>query len=77
MHRIEAAARGAGGQRVAGVNVWPGALSQMSETYFREHFAREIRGAVAKGAALTVEVVDDPMADHARSVVLRSVELQV
>jgi hydrogenase nickel incorporation protein HypA/HybF len=77
VHRIEAVARDAVGQHVAGVNVWPGALSQMSETHFREHFAREFRGAVAEGADLTVEVSDDPMADHARSVALRSVELQV
>jgi hydrogenase nickel incorporation protein HypA/HybF len=77
VHRIEAAARDAGAQHVAGVIVWLGALSQMSEPHFREHFAREIRGTVAEGAALTVEVSDDPMADHAQSVVLRSVELQV
>jgi len=77
VHRLEAAARDAGAERVSGATVWLGALSQMSAGHFREHFATEVLGTVAEGAALTIEVSDDPTAPDAQSVVLRSVELQV
>jgi len=77
VHRLEAAARDAGAERVVGVNVWLGALSQMSAEHFREHFEADVRGTLAEGAALTLEVSDDPADPHALSVMLRSVELAV
>jgi hydrogenase nickel incorporation protein HypA/HybF len=77
VHRLEAAARDSGAERVCGATVWLGALSQMSADHFREHFAAEVRGTVAEGAALTIEVSDDPAAPNAQSVVLQSVELEV
>lgn len=77
VHRLEAAARDAGAERVSGAVVWLGALSQMSAEHFREHFDTEVRGTVADGATLTLEVSDDPEAPEAQSVVLRSVELKV
>jgi hydrogenase nickel incorporation protein HypA/HybF len=77
VHRLEIAARDAGAERVRGVVVQLGALSQMSEGHFREHFAEETRGTLAEGAALTLEVSDDALAEEAQSVVLRSVELEV
>lgn len=77
VHRLEAAAREAGAERVSGATVWLGALSQMSPAHFREHFDEEVRGTVAEGATLTIEVSDDPAASDAQSVVLRSVELEV
>jgi hydrogenase nickel incorporation protein HypA/HybF len=77
VHRLEAAARDAGAERVSSATVWLGALSQMSAEHFREHFDTEVRGTVAEGATLTIEVSDDPVAPDAQSVVLRSVELEV
>jgi hydrogenase nickel incorporation protein HypA/HybF len=77
VHRLEAAARESGAERVSGATVWLGALSQMSPEHFREHFAEEIRGTIAEGASLTIELSDDPAAPDAQSVVLRSVELEV
>ena len=77
VHRLEAAARDAGAERVSGAPVWLGALSQMSPAHFREHFDEEVRGTVAEGATLTIELSDDPAAADAQSVVLRSVELEV
>jgi hydrogenase nickel incorporation protein HypA/HybF len=77
VHRLEAAARDAGAERVSGATVWLGALSQMSAAHFREHFDAEARGTVAEGATLTLEVSGDPEAPDAQSVVLRSVELEV
>jgi hydrogenase nickel incorporation protein HypA/HybF len=77
VHRLQAAAHDAGAERVSGVTVYLGALSQMSAEHFREHFAAEVLGTVAEGATLTIEVSDDPAAPDALSVVLRSVELEV
>lgn len=77
VHRLEGAARDAGAERVSGVAVWLGALSQMTAAHFREHFIAEVRGTIAEGATLTLEVSDDPAAPDAQSVVLRSVELEV
>jgi hydrogenase nickel incorporation protein HypA/HybF len=77
VHRLEAAARDAGAERVSGVTVCLGALSQMSADHFRAHFAAEVLGTIAEDAILTLEVADDPAAPDAQSVVLRSVELEI
>ncbi len=77
VHRLEAAARDAGAERVSSVEVWLGALSQMSAEHFREHFDAEVRGTVAEGASLKLEVSDDLADPRAQSVVLQSVELKV
>lgn len=77
VHRLKSAARDAGAERVVGVKVWLGALSQMSAEHFREHFEADVRGTLADGAALTLEVSDDPGHPHAQSVMLQSVDLAV
>ncbi len=77
VHRLEAAARDAGADGVAGAAVWLGALSQMSAEHFREHFDQETRGTIAEGARLTLEVSNDPADPRAQSVVLQSVDLKV
>jgi hydrogenase nickel incorporation protein HypA/HybF len=77
VRRIETEARGAGVARISGVAVWLGALSQMSERHFREHFEEETRGTIAEGARLTLEVSEDPVHPDAQSVMLRSVDLEV
>jgi hydrogenase nickel incorporation protein HypA/HybF len=77
MHRLEAAARDAGAERISGATVWLGALSQISAEHFREHFDTEARGTVAEGATLIIEVSNDLASQDALSVVLRSVELEV
>ncbi len=77
VRRIETEARDAGAERISGVAVWLGALSQMSEGHFREHFEEETRGTLAEGARLALEVSEDPIHPDAQSVVLRSVDLEV
>lgn len=77
VHRLEAAARDAGAETVAGAEVWLGALSQMSAEHFREHFDEEARGTAAEGAKLTLEESNDITDPRAQSVVLQSVELNV
>ena len=77
VHRLEAAARDAGAEGVSGVEVWLGAFSQMSAEHFRQHFDEEVRGTVAEGAKLKLEVSNDLDDPRAQSVVLQSVELKV
>ncbi len=76
VHRIEDLARGTGARRVSGARVWLGALSHLSAEHFREHFAVEARDTIAAGAALDIEVSDDPKDPHAQHVRLESVDLE-
>jgi hydrogenase nickel incorporation protein HypA/HybF len=77
VHRLEAAAHEAGAERVTSVTVWLGALSQMSAEHFHEHFIEEVRGTVAEGAVLRLDVSNDVRHHEAQSVVLQSVDLEV
>lgn len=77
VHRVEAAALAAGADEVSGVEVWLGALSQMSADHFREHFREEVRGTVVEKAELLLEVSDDVEDPQAQSVVLKSIEMAV
>jgi len=76
LHKIEALARDDGAARVAGVEVWLGALCHISAGHFREHFERETAGTVAAGAELSLVVSDDPQHPQAQDIVLRSVSLE-
>ena len=77
VHRAEAAARDANAKRIVRISVWLGALSQMSDGHFREHFEQEIPGTLAESAELAVEVSDDPLHPQAQSVMLQAVDLEV
>ena len=76
LHKIEALAREDGAARVAGVEVWLGALCHVSAGHFREHFERETVGTVAEGAELTLVESGDPRDPQAQDIVLRSVSLE-
>ena len=75
MKEITRIAAAEGARRVTAVHVHLGALSHLTEEHFREHFAIESRGTPAEGAALSVEVGQDPLAADALQVVLRSIEV--
>ena len=77
VRRLEDAAREAGAQRVSGVTVWLGALSQLSPQHLREHFAEEVRGTRAENADLQIESSEEVGHPHAQDVVVRSVALEV
>ncbi|MGE0226019.1 MAG: hydrogenase/urease maturation nickel metallochaperone HypA [Acetobacteraceae bacterium] len=77
VRRIEQAAQESGAQRISGVSVWLGALSQFSPGHFREHFAEEVRGTRAESAELRIEVSDDALHPHAQAVLLQSLDLEV
>jgi hydrogenase nickel incorporation protein HypA/HybF len=77
LHRVEAAARQAGAQRVSGVHVWLGALTSFSPEHFREHFEEEAQGTLAEGAQLTIEVSEDEADAGSQQIVMRSIDLEV
>lgn len=77
VRRIAAAAQNAGADRVSGVVLWIGALSQFAPAHFREHFDEEARGTIAEGAALTIEMSEDLAHPHAQDVMMQSVNLDV
>ena len=77
IHRLETVARDGGAERVSGVVVWLGALSQFSPEHFREHFDEEARGTIAEGAVLTIETSHDVAHPCAQDVMMQSVDLDI
>jgi hypothetical protein len=75
VHRLKAAVSDARAEPVSGATAR--LVAQMSLAAFRQPFAFETRGTLAEGAALTIEVSANPGAPDARSVVPRSIELEV
>jgi len=74
--RMVELSRSAGARRIAGAKLWLGALSHLSAEHFREHFAVEARNTIAAGAALEIEVSDDPNDPHAQDVRLERIDLE-
>ena len=77
MRKIEEVAREGNAASVTRVGVRLGALSHFTPQHFLEHFEDASRGTVAEGAAVDAFVDPDIAGDHARDVVLESVELEV
>lgn len=76
VQRMTQVARSTGACRVARATIWLGALSHLSASHFREHFAVEARETVAAGASLEITVSDDPNHPQAQHVRLESVDLE-
>ncbi len=75
VRRAEDLARSTGARRVVGVRVRLGALSHLSVEHFREHFDIEARDTLAAGAALEIEMSNDPDDPYAQAIRLESVDL--
>jgi hydrogenase nickel incorporation protein HypA/HybF len=75
VRRINDLARGTNARRVTRAKVWLGAFSHGSVEHFREHFIVEAQNSPAAGAALDIEVSDDPDHPHAQHIRLESVDL--
>lgn len=63
-------------RRVVGVGVRIGALAHISADHFREHFVDGVRGSIAEGARLDVEMNEDQADPQAQSIVLTRVDVQ-
>ena len=77
LHQMTAIMRQQGTGRVVGVTVKLGALSHISPDHFREHFVYGVRGTIAEGARLTLEIGHDPGDPRAQEVVLDCLEVEV
>lgn len=77
MRKIDALAREHGAERVSRISVRLGALSHFTPAHFREHFDLAAEGTAAAGAALDIEVGEDPGEPDAHGVMLRGVDLEV
>jgi hydrogenase nickel incorporation protein HypA/HybF len=77
VRRLEKVAQDGGAERVSGVVVWLGALSQFSPQHFREHFDDEARGTIVEYAALRIEMSQDIAHPNAQDVMMQSVDLDI
>lgn len=76
LRQVDILARAEGARRVTRVNVWLGALSQMSPEHFREHFVHEAAGSIAEGAELECASSEDVADPNATRVLIESVEVE-
>ena len=63
--------------KVTGVTVKLGALSHISPNHLREHFVHAVRGTIAEGAWLKIEVVTDTTNPLSQEVLIDSIEVSV
>lgn len=77
VRKIEEVTRLGGATRVVRVGVRLGALSHFTPEHFREHFEDASRGTIAEGAGVDAVLDEDVTAEHARDVVLESVEVEL
>lgn len=77
VQRIHAAAAAERAQRVVGVSVWLGALTDMSVAHFIEHFEHAAAGTIAAGAHVDVTVSEDAQHDNAQDVLLQGIEVEI
>jgi len=76
MRRIAQAAAAERAERVVGVSVRLGALSQISADHFRDHFIHAAEGSVAEGARLEIATSDDIHDPRAADVLLTGIEVE-
>ena len=76
MRKILKVCREQKGARVVSVSVKLGALSHMSASHFREHFAVAAKGTVAEGARLNILEATDTNDPMAQQILLESVEIE-
>lgn len=75
MRKINGVAREQNARKVLGITVKLGALSHMSASHFREHFALASQGTLAEDATLDIEELTDTDDPHAQEILLESVEI--
>lgn len=76
IHTIESLAREHHSPRVISVTIALGALSNISEGHFREHFVAAARDTIARDALLTIRQESDIGSLNAQQIMLESVEFE-
>jgi hydrogenase nickel incorporation protein HypA/HybF len=77
MKKIAAVAGEQGASRVTAVHVGLGALSHMSPAHFRQHFDEAVRGTIAEGATLRIDVATDKSDAYAQDILLKDLEVEI
>jgi hydrogenase nickel incorporation protein HypA/HybF len=75
MKKILGVAKDAHATKVTKVTVQLGALSNMSEEHFKEHFETSAKGTIAENALIEAEISDDISDPNAQSILLKSVDV--
>jgi len=75
LHKINTIAEDNNSNKVIGVKVKLGALAHISPGHFREHFEQAVKGTIAEGAKLDIELLTDMSDPHAQEIILDSVEV--
>ena len=75
IHKMEGIARERNVAKITGAKVRLGALSHISADHFRDHFVEGVKGTVAEGAALEIEIAEDLADPHAQDILLISVDV--
>ena len=75
IRKITTIAREQHARKVIGVTVKFGALSHISPSHFREHFAHATQGTVAEGSQLNIKLINDVNDPLFQEVHLESIEV--
>ena len=76
MRKVLSIAREQNALKVTCVKVQLGALSHISSTHFREHFANASKKTIAEMAELDIEILSDTNSPDAQSIILKSVDVE-
>ena len=75
LKKIEGIAREQKADTVKKIDVWLGAMAHISPDHFREHFVEGVKGTVAQGAELEIELSTDIDHPQAQDILLRSIDV--
>jgi len=76
LHKIESIAKEQKADHITSVRVRLGALSHISADHFKGHFIDGVKGTIAEGALLNIEVSDDLHDPQAQDIMLLSVAVE-
>lgn len=76
MAKIEAVVKDNNARRAVAIDVWLGALTDMSPDHFTEHYVESAKGTLAEGAKLNITLSTDIHDPNAQQILLRNIEVE-
>jgi hydrogenase nickel incorporation protein HypA/HybF len=76
LSQIEKVATDNQADKVTKIKVRIGAMAHISSDHFREHFEHGVKGTIAEGAELEVEMNEDKNDPNAADILLESIDVQ-
>ena len=77
LEKIESLSQENDGKKIVRLKIILGALSHLSASHFQSHFDDFSKGTAAEGAELEVVEDQNEKAEHAQSIILESVEMEI